>query len=112
MSRLAMTAEQRAEVETAQRQSRTVRHWKRSQAVLLRADGMPLAVVAQTLGCSRVSVSQWARAWRAAGTAGGRGRGHPGAGRRLGRARGQRPGAALSRDPARGGYGPPGLRGP
>jgi hypothetical protein len=67
MSRLAMTGEQRAEVETAQRQSRTVRHWNRSQAVLLRADGMPLAVVAQTLGCSRVSVSQWTRAGRAAG---------------------------------------------
>src|SRR5258707_5380806 len=83
MSRLAMTAEQRAEVETAQRQSRTVRHWKRYQAVLLRADGMPLAVVAQTLGGSRVSVSQWTRAWRAAGTAGVRGGVHPGAARRL-----------------------------
>jgi Homeodomain-like domain len=55
---LAMTAEQRAELETAQRQSRYVRHWKRYQAVLSRADGMPVAVVAQTLGCSRVSVSQ------------------------------------------------------
>ncbi len=83
MSRLAMTAEQRAEVETAQRQSRTVRHWKRYQAVLLRADGMPLAVVAQTLGGSRVSVSQWTRAWRAAGTAGVREGVHPGAARRL-----------------------------
>src|SRR5260221_650395 len=36
---------------------------------------MPLAVVAQTLGCSRVSVSQWTRAWRAAGGAGARGGG-------------------------------------
>jgi hypothetical protein len=49
---VAMTAEQRAELETAQRQSQNVRPWKRYQAVLLRADGMPVAVVAQTLGCS------------------------------------------------------------
>ncbi len=69
MSVLAMTAAQRAEVETAQRQSRNVRHWKRYQAVLLGADGMPLTVVAQTLGCSRVSVSNWTRAWREAGVA-------------------------------------------
>lgn len=48
--RLAMTKEQRAEVEQAQRQSRNVRHWKRYQALLLRAEGTPAGMVAQTLG--------------------------------------------------------------
>jgi hypothetical protein len=70
MSRVEMTAEQRVDLETAQRQSWPVRHWERYQAVLLRADGMPVAVVAQTLGCSRVSVSKWTTAWREAGVAG------------------------------------------
>ena len=83
MSVVAMTAEQRTELETAQRRSRNVRHWKRYQAVLLRAEGMPLALVAQTLGCSRVSVSTWTKAWRAAGVAGVREGVHPGAVRRL-----------------------------
>ena len=45
-----MTDEQRGELEAAQRQSRSVRHWKRYQAVLLRVEGTPVAVVAQTLG--------------------------------------------------------------
>ncbi len=78
---LAMTAAQRAELEAAQRQSQNVRHWKRYQAVLLRADGTPVAVVAQTLGCSQASVSNWTVAWRQAGVAasrrGGRARGDP-----------------------------------
>jgi transposase len=104
MSVLAMTAEQRAEVETAQRRSRNVRHWKRYQAVLLRADGMPLALVAQTLGCSRVSVSQWTRAWRAAGGAGVREGVHPGAVRRLDAAGEQRLSELLTSDPQAAGY--------
>jgi hypothetical protein len=82
MSRLAMTVEQRAAVATAQRQSRNVRHWKRYQAVLLRADRMPLAVVAQTLDCSRVCVSLWTRTWREAGFGGVREGVHAGAIRR------------------------------
>jgi hypothetical protein len=57
MSVLAMSAEQRAERETAQRQSQNARHWKRFQAVVLRADGLPVAVVARTLGCSQAKVS-------------------------------------------------------
>lgn len=104
MSRIAMTAEQRAEVETAQRQSRNVRHWKRYQAVVLRADGMPLAVVAQTLGCSRVSVSHWTRAWREAGVAGVREGVHPGAVRRLDAAGEQRLTGLLTSDPQAAGY--------
>ena len=86
-----MTAEQRAEVEAAQRQSRNVRHWKRFQAVLLRADGRPVAVVAQTLGCSEASVTNGTNgttAWCARGVAGIREGGiregvHPGAARRI-----------------------------
>lgn len=69
MPRVEMTAEQRAEVEAVQRQSRNVRHWKRYQAVLLRADGTPLAVVAQTLGRSEARVTNWATAWREQGVA-------------------------------------------
>jgi transposase len=83
MSGLAMSAEQRAEVEAAQCQRLTVRHWKRYQAVLLRADGLPVAVVAQTLGCSQASVTNWTTAWRAQGVAGVREGVHPGAIRRL-----------------------------
>jgi transposase len=101
---LAMTAEQRTELETAQRQSRNVRHWKRYQAVLLRADGMLVATVAQTLGCSRVSVSNWTNAWRAAGVAGVREGAHPGAVRRLDPHGEQRLTALLTRDPQATGY--------
>jgi transposase len=104
MSVLAMTAEERAELETAQRQSRNVRHWKRYQAVLLRADGTPVAVVAQTLGCSRVSVSNWTTAWREAGVVGVREGVHPGAVRRLDAAGERRVAELLSSDPQDAGY--------
>ncbi len=104
MSVLAMTAAQRAELEAAQRQSRNVRHWKRYQAVLLRADGMPVAVVAQPLGGSRVRVSQWARAWRAAGVAGVREGVHPGAARRLDGQGEQRLSELLTSAPQAAGY--------
>jgi transposase len=99
-----MTAGQRAELETAQRQSRTVRHWKRYQAVLLRADGTPVAVVAQTLGCSPASVSNWTTAWRHAGVAGVREGSHPGAARRLDAAGEQRLVEGVRRDPQAVGY--------
>jgi transposase len=82
MSQLVLTGEERAEVEAAQRQSRNVRHWKRYQAVLLRADGTPGVVVAQTLGCTPTSVSNWTTAWREQGVAGIREGVHPGAARR------------------------------
>ena len=104
MSVVTMTAEQRAELETAQRQSKTVRHWKRYQAVLLRADGTPVAIVAQTLGCTRTSVSNWTTAWREAGVAGVREGTHPGAVRRLDAAGEQRLAEFLSSDPQASGY--------
>jgi hypothetical protein len=62
MRQVELSAEQRAELETAQRQSKHVRHWKRFQAVLLRAERTPVALVAQTLGCMPTSVSNWTRA--------------------------------------------------
>lgn len=104
MSVLGMTAAQRAEVETAQRQSRNVRHWRRYQAVLLRADGIALTVVAQTLGCSRVSVSNWTRAWREAGVAGIREGVHRGAVRRLDAAGERRLDELLRSEPQAAGY--------
>jgi transposase len=78
-----MTAEQRAAVEAAQRASRNVRHWKRFQAVLLRAEGTPVTVVAQTLDCSEASVTNWTTAWREQGVAGIREGVHPGVARRF-----------------------------
>lgn len=104
MSVVAMTAAQRAALETAQRQSKNVRHWKRYQAVLLRADGTPVAVVAQTLGCTRTSVSNWTTAWREAGVAGVREGVHPGAVRRLDAAGEQRLVEVLTSDPQAAGY--------
>ena len=80
---LAMTGEQRAELETAVHTSRNVRHWKRYQAVLLRAAGTPVAMVAQTLGGSADRVSNWTPAWQAEGLAGVSEGQHPGAARRL-----------------------------
>ena len=80
---LAMTDEQRAELEGAVRTSRNVRHWKRYQAVLLRAAGTPVAVVAKTLGCSEDSVTNWTKAWQAGGLVGVREGPHRGATRRL-----------------------------
>jgi transposase len=104
MSVLAMTAEQRAELETAQRQSRNVRHWKRYQAVLLRAEGTSVAIVAQTLGCSQASVSNWTTEWREAGVAGVREGVHPGAVRRLDAAGEQWLAELLSSDPQAAGH--------
>src|SRR5437868_577542 len=104
MRRLAMTKEQRAEVEAAQRQSRNVRHWKRYQAVLLRAEGTPVAVVAQTLGCTQTSVCNWTAAWRRGGVVGVHEGVHRGAARRLDVAGEQRVEALLGSDPQTAGY--------
>jgi transposase len=81
--RLALSEEERAELAAAQRSSGNVRHWRRYQAVLLRADRVPLATVAQTLGCTQASVCNWTRAWRERGTPGVAEGLHPGAERRL-----------------------------
>jgi transposase len=81
--RLTLTDAERAELQAVQRSSGNVRHWRRYQAVLLRADGVALAIVAQTLGCTQASVCNWTRAWRERGARGVAEGGHPGAERRL-----------------------------
>ncbi|MGH9541311.1 MAG: helix-turn-helix domain-containing protein [Terriglobales bacterium] len=102
--RITLTDAERAEVEAAQRARPTVRHWRRYQAVLLRAGGTPLAVVAQTLGCSADSVTNWTNAWREQGVAGVREGRHAGAARRLDAAGEQRLGELLASDPQAAGY--------
>lgn len=78
---LTLSEQERAELETAQRATRNVRHWRRYQAVLLRAGGVPLATVAWTLGCTQASVCNWTRAWRERGAVGVAEGVHPGAAR-------------------------------
>ena len=80
---LTLTEDERAALEAAQVQSRRVRHWRRYQAVLLRAQGMWVKDVARALGCSEASVYNWTAAWRAEGAAGVGEGVHPGAARRL-----------------------------
>jgi transposase len=80
---LTLTPDDRAALEAAQLQSQKVRHWRRYQAVLLRADGVAVAVVAQTLGCTQTSVYNWTAAWRVQGLNGVAEGPHPGAQRRL-----------------------------
>ncbi len=82
---LTLTADERAALHAAHARSRTVRHWRRFQAVLLRADGLPVATIAQTLDCTETSVFNWVAAWRADGMAGVAEGVHPGKVRRLGR---------------------------
>src|SRR5258708_31637029 len=83
---LTLSDEERTELVAAQQSSRNVRHWRRYQAVLLRAEGVPLATVAQTLGCTQASVCNWTKAWRERGVTGVAEGVHPGAERRLDRA--------------------------
>ncbi|HEV2458836.1 MAG TPA: hypothetical protein VGS80_10765, partial [Ktedonobacterales bacterium] len=64
---LTLRGDARAALETAPARSRTVRHWRRYQAVWLRADGVPVASVAQTVDWTETSSSNWGAAWRAAG---------------------------------------------
>jgi transposase len=99
-----MAAEERAEIEAAQRQSQNVRHWKRYQAVLLRADGTPGVVVAQTLRCTPTSASNWTTAWRERGVAGIREGVHPGAAPRFDAAGELAPLEVVQRDPQAAGY--------
>src|SRR5258708_13113707 len=66
---LTLTGEERRALEAAQAKSRAVRHWRRYQAVLLRADGREVAEVARVLRCTETSVCNWTAAWRADGGA-------------------------------------------
>jgi transposase len=80
---LRLSSEERAGLRAAQAHSRNVRHWRRYQAVLLRADGVAVATVAQTLTCTETSVYNWVAAWRADGVTGVAEGVHPGKVRRL-----------------------------
>src|SRR5690348_160555 len=80
---LTLSEVERNALEAAQAHSPKVRHWRRYQAVLLRAAGVPVAEVARDLGCSEASVSNWTAAWRTEGLAGVAEGVHPGAARRL-----------------------------
>src|SRR5258708_2873746 len=75
---LTVTEEERRALEAAQAKSRAVRHWRRYQAVLLRADGLEVAEVARVLRCTETSVCNWTAAWRGGGGAGRAEGGHPG----------------------------------
>ena len=80
---LTVSQSERAALATAQQQSRNVRHWRRYQAVLLRAEGMAVKQVAQSLGCTETSVYNWSAAYRQGGVAGVHEGKHPGAVRHL-----------------------------
>lgn len=67
---ITLTETQRTELEDAATAEKGVRRWRRYQAVLLLAAGQAPAGVAQTLRCSRASVSAWVAAWRHGGVAG------------------------------------------
>src|SRR5260221_798392 len=80
---LTLTADEHAALHAAQVRSPTVRHWRRFQAVLLRAERVPVATIARTLDCTQTSVHNWVAAWRAEGVAGVAEGEHPGKARRL-----------------------------
>lgn len=81
--RVQLTDEERAALQAAQQHNSSVRHWRRYQAVLLRADGLQVQAVAQALGCTDTSVYNWTAAFRAQGVAGMAEGPHPGVARRL-----------------------------
>jgi transposase len=67
---VALTAQQRADLEAAVSAEHDVRRWRRYQAVLLLADDEAPVAVAHRLRCSRASVYGWVARWRAQGVAG------------------------------------------
>jgi transposase len=79
-----LTTIERADLEAAAAAEPRVRRWKRYQALLLRAEGQPVVVVAAALRCSQASVYAWSAAWRQAGVAGVREGPHRGGPAKLG----------------------------
>jgi transposase len=65
-----LSAEERVAVAAAQRQSRGVRQWRRSQAIALRAAGLPVQQVAPALDWTETSVYNCTAAYRRAGVEG------------------------------------------
>ncbi len=64
MQLVQMADNERTALDQAQQAVRTVRAWRRYQAVRLLADGREASEVAQVLGCSVSSVYYWAADWR------------------------------------------------
>lgn len=64
---LEMTPEQRTDLEQAAAHARQTRSWKRSQALLLLADGQTISQVAHTLACGQSTISRWVALWREQG---------------------------------------------
>lgn len=83
---LTLTSAERADLEAAAAAEPRARRWKRYQAILLRAEGQPVAAVAAALRCSMASVYAWTAAWRRAGVAGLREGPHGGGTAKLGTA--------------------------
>jgi transposase len=79
---LILSAEERAALVAAQRQRPGIRHWRRYQALMLRAEGLSVAQVAQALSCTETSVYNWTAAYRRAGVDGVAEGSRPGAARR------------------------------
>jgi transposase len=80
---LILSADERAGLLAAQRRRPGIRHWRRSQALVLRRDGLTVAQVAHALGCTETSIYNWTAAYRQAGVGGVGESAHPGAVRRL-----------------------------
>jgi transposase len=78
-----LTDAERTALEAAQQAARTVRKWRRYQAVRLLADGTEVAAVARALGCSASAIYYWAQDWREQGLAGLAEGPHAGRARRL-----------------------------
>src|SRR5690348_15378811 len=78
-----MSEDERRTLEEAQQAVRTVREWRRFQAVRLLADGREAGEVAAVLGCSVSSVYYWAADWRERKVAGLAEGPHAGRARRL-----------------------------
>jgi transposase len=83
MQLVELSEDERTALVAAQRQVRTVREWRRLQAVQVLADGREATEVADVLGCSVSSVYYWAAAWRQAQLAGLAEGPHAGRARRL-----------------------------
>jgi transposase len=96
---MSLTEDQRTDLLAAAAAERRVRRWKRSQAILLRGDGLSVPAVAQTLGCSQASVYAWTAAWRQHGVAGLREGAHRGGPVKLGPAAEARLTDLLATDP-------------
>ena len=94
-----LTEAERTDLEAAAAAEKGVRRWKRYRAVLLRAEGKPVAAVAGALRCSQASVYAWTAAWRRNGVAGLREGDHGGGQVKLGAAGEALLGELLTSDP-------------